>query len=155
MPLFARGLRHPFYPALKLAPVARAKKRCPAVAGTFTELLEAARAGAQVDRAVFPLRRASEPFLADHERNALWDLYGVPVIAILLDRRGAVAGYECELQEGYHLAEHYRDGLLFGDLESSTCECGRPGPRLVRVPSKYERCVPIAAFRGRAGAGLR
>jgi hypothetical protein len=155
MSLFGRGFRHPFYPALSLAPAARAKKRCPALAGTFRELREAAMAGAAASRAVFPLHRPTRPFLEEAEREALWSMFGVPVIAILLDGRGEAVGWECEAQHGLHLAPDYSAGLLFGSIESTTCDCGRPGPRLVRVPSEYERCVPIAALRRSAGAGVR
>jgi hypothetical protein len=82
-------------------------------------------------------------------------MFGVPAIAILLDGRGEAVGWECELQDGFHLADDYSAGLLFGDFASGVCDCGRGGPRLVRVPSKYDRCVPIAALRRRAGAGVR
>jgi len=155
MPLFGRGLRHPFYPALQLAPAARAKKRCSAIAGTFRELTEAARAGVEASRAVFPLHSPMRPFLEEEEREELWRMFGVPAIAILLNGRGQAVGWECEMQDGLHLAPDYSAGLLFGDVESSTCDCGRAGPRLVRVPSRYDRCVPIAAFPRRAGAGVR
>jgi hypothetical protein len=155
MSMFGRGFRHPFYPALQLSPAGRAKKRCPAVAGTFRELEVAARAGVEAIRAVFPLHRPTRPFLEEEEREALWSMFRVPVIAILLDGRGDAVGWECEVQDGFHLAPDYNAGLLFGSFESATCDCGRPGPRLVRVPSKYDRCVPVAAFRGGARAGIR
>jgi hypothetical protein len=155
MSLFARGLRHPFYPALPLVAAARANKACAALAGTFRELAEAARSGVEVSRAVFPLRSPTRPFLEDEEREELWEMFGVPVIAILLDGRVSPVGWECEAQDGFHLLPDYWAGLLFGSIESACCDCGRPGPRLVRVPSKYDRCIPIAAFRRSAGAGLR
>ena len=155
MTIFERGLRHPFYPSLKLAPAARAKRRCPALTGTYRELFAAAAVGVEAERAVFPLHRPSSPFLDDEERDALWTLFRVPVIAILLDGRGDVAGYECELQHGFHLADGYPADLLFGALETDTCDCGRPGPRLMRVPSKNGGSVQLAALRDGAGAGVR
>jgi hypothetical protein len=155
MDLFGRGFRHPFYPSLHPAPAARAKKRCPALTGTFRELVEAARAGVKASRAVFPLRRLPHPFLEEEERVLLWSTFAVPVMAILLDGTGKAVGWECETQDGFHLAPGCFDGVRFGSIETATCDCGRPGPRLVRVPSKYERCVPIAALRRSAGAGVR
>jgi hypothetical protein len=47
-----------------------------------------------------------------------------------------VVGYECETQEGLHLREDYAAGLLFGNVETSLCECGRAGPRL--MPERLE-----------------
>jgi hypothetical protein len=154
MALFEHRLRHPFYPSLHLESAARAKKRCPALAGTVRELAEAARVGVEASRAVFPLHRPARPFLTVEEREALWSMFGVPVIAILLDGRGTPVGWECEVQDGFHLVPDYRAGLLFGSFESATCDCGRPGPRLLRVPSKYDRCVSIESFRRSAGAGV-
>jgi hypothetical protein len=136
MGLFGRGVRHPFYPALKVHSAARAGGRCVALWGTFHELAAAAEAGVEVARAVFPVHRAANPFLSDEQRDALWSMFRVPVMTILVDGRGAVIGYECELQDGFHLAEDYYGGLLFGTVESSTCDCGRPGPRLVREKPK-------------------
>jgi hypothetical protein len=100
------------------------------------------------------MRRPTRPFLDMEEREALWSMFSVPVIAILLDGSGKVVGWECETQDGFHLAPNYLDGVLFGALESATCDCGRPGPRLVRLPSMYERCVPLTALRRSAGAGV-
>jgi hypothetical protein len=144
MRLFRRAIRHPFYPRLKLAPAARAQDRCPALTGTFEELSEAAAAGRRAARAVFPLQHATTPFPTDEQRDALWAMFHVPVLAILLDGRDGVIGYECEVQEGFHLAEGFTDGLLFGTLDCTICECGRPGPRLLPAAAevaahKHER----------------
>jgi hypothetical protein len=131
MSLFSRGIQHPFYPALKPSPAARARCGCSALAGTFDELLRAADNGARVARAVFPLHRLSRPFLFAEERDALWTLFQVPVYAMLLDARGRVIGYECEVQHGFHLAPgHHRD-VPSGTISTTLCECGRPGPRLL------------------------
>ncbi len=131
MPLFGRRIHHPFYPALKPSPAARGPRRCAALAGTFNELLRASAAGVLVERAVFPLHQPTRPFLTPEERDALWALFQVPVYAMLLDGRGRVIGYECEAQEGLHLAPGYGDGFLFGTVDSTPCECGRAGPRLL------------------------
>jgi hypothetical protein len=128
---FRRRIRHPFYPALKPAPAVEAKEPTSSLTGTFAELSRAAAAGVQVDRAVFPLHSPARPFLSGDERDALWDMFEVPVLAMLVDHRGTVVGYECELQEGFHLKQDLTGGLLFGRLESSLCECGRPGLRLM------------------------
>jgi hypothetical protein len=122
------GVRHPIYSALKPIPATRAKKPCAALAGTFPEL--AGAAGVTVERAVFPLLRS--PFLAEEERDALWAWFRVPVLGILLDARGRVIGYECEVQDGFHLAPGRAAGAFGGPIETAACDCGRPGPRLMR-----------------------
>jgi hypothetical protein len=128
---FRRRLRHPFYPALKLSPAIEAGDGAAALCGGFEELCRAAAAGTRASRAVFPLRPPSDPFLPRSERDALWNMFEVPVYALLLDGDGQMIGYECEAQHGLHIVDTYRPGLLFGRIESATCECGRPGPRLI------------------------
>lgn len=144
MRLFNRGIEHPFYPALKPVPAARAPGRCAALAGTCAELLQAAAAGVRVERAVFPLHRPARPFLLPEERDALWSLFQVPIYAMLLDSDGRVIGYECEAQEGFHLAPGYRGGFLFGTVETSLCECGRAGPRLLSEAGDAELAIAAA-----------
>ena len=131
MALFRRSVRHPFYAALRALPAGRARDRCAALTGTFEELAEAAGSGVRVARAIFPLHRPPDPFLSEGQREALWALFQVPVYAMLLDGQGRVVAYECEVQEGLHLAGDYTGGLLFGTVEFTPCECGRPGPRLL------------------------
>ena len=145
MSLFGHSLRHPLYPGLKLVPAVRATTRYPALTGTFRELTDAAAAGAGAERGVFPVNGAVRPFLEDEQREALWALFGVPVLVILLDGRGRVMGWECEVQDGFHFAQDHHAGLLFGTVETATCECGRPGPRLLREPAARRLWVPVGA----------
>lgn len=133
---FRRRLQHPFYPGLKLAPAA--DHAAPALYGDLEDLLDAARCGAQVDRAVFALRQAGAPFLTEPERDALWESYQVPVYSLLLGRDGEPIAFECEAQDGLHLRDDYCGGLLFGRVESRLCECGRPGRRLMPQPEAVE-----------------
>jgi hypothetical protein len=140
-------MRHPFYPGLKPAPANGAGALVSALSGTYAELIHASDAGVQVARAVFPLHNQASPFLASGEREALWSMFEVPVLALLLNDRGAVIGYECELQEGYHLKDEAADGLPAGRIESSLCECGRPGPRL--MPPE-EELMPMLESRSAA-----
>jgi hypothetical protein len=142
---FQRRIRHPFYPDLKTAPAAAGKPVSTAVAGTVAELLKAGAAGAEVARAIFPLQGVASPFLSAHQRDRLWNMFEVPVMAMLVDRRGSVVGYECEMQEGFHLDAEYAAGLHSGLLESTCCECGRPGPRL--MPPAEERIYDEEAER--------
>jgi len=99
--------------------------------------------GVRVSRAVFPLRRPGNPFLPDKQRDALWQMFQVPIHALLVDARDEVVGYECEAQDGIHLRADYAAGLFSGDVESELCECGRPGPRL--MPPKQEVAAVASA----------
>ena len=130
---FLRRIRHPFYPALTPAAASAASSHTPAIYGDYQELSYAGGKGVRAERAVFALKGAAEPFLTGRERDALWELFQVPVYALLVDRRGTVVGCECEAQDGLHLKDGYVDGVLFGRVESKPCECGRPGPRLMPV----------------------
>ncbi len=88
------------------------------------------------------------PFLSDSDRDILWEAFQVPAFACLLDGDGRLVGYECEAQDGLHIATicptdtrrmfisnedsilGYRLPLDQTVVESSPCECGRPGQRL-------------------------
>jgi hypothetical protein len=117
---FRRTIRHPFFPGLAAEPAADARGRAQALAGTFDELARAAARGAEARRAVYALTTEDAP-LSDGERDELWRLFQVPVYALLMERGGRVAGWECEAQNGLHIAQ--------GEGESA-CACGRPGARL-------------------------
>src|SRR5690348_1418309 len=125
-----QSVRHPFYSALKPAPAIETKGDCHALCGPFDELALAASAGARPRRAVFAICPPSQPFLTDQDREALWGWFEVPVYAVVTDPRRRVIGYECEAQDGLHLAEDYT-GPLAGAIESRACDCGRPGRRLM------------------------
>jgi hypothetical protein len=128
---FRHSIRHPLYPGLKPAPAVDAKAPTSALTGTYTELTRAAARGVQVARAVFLQQSPTDPFPTEEQRESLWEMFEVPVLAMLVDHRGSVIGHECELQEGYHLKEDSVGGLPFARVESGLCECGRPGPRLM------------------------
>ena len=139
---FRPRIVHPFHASLRPAAAATAKALSPALYGDFEGLLRAGRNGARVERAVFPLRRPEDPFLSDEQRHELWNLFHAPVYVLLVDGRGEVIGYECEAQEGIHLAEEYAAGPVLGDVEAKLCECGREGPRL--MPPAYPQHTDAA-----------
>jgi len=109
------------------------------------DLWNAAGSGVRVARAVFPLRRPSDPFLTDRQRDGLWQVFQVPVYALLVGRGGEVVGCECEAQAGLHLREGYADGLLFGRIETKVCDCGRPGLRLMPAVLEKNAAAPEPA----------
>ena len=136
-------VRHPLFADIATVPASQAVGSSAAIAGTFAELLQAAAAGARATRALFPLQASMEAGLSEFERDTLWELFEVPVYAVVLDADGRVLAFECEAQEGLHLDE----GVPAPDvIETTLCECGLPGPRL--IPARPEL---IYAPRRRAG----
>ena len=132
--------RHPLFPRVAPTSARKAQGSCMALAGTFAELTEAARAGILVRRAVFALNTGAAPFLTLRQRDELWQSFQVPVFALLLDGGGHLSGYECEAQNGLHLRRAV--GPEAGLVVSATCECGRPGERLMvapRIPPRSAR----------------
>ncbi len=135
-------LRHPLFPALAPTPVRSAKGVCSVLSGNFQELARASASGIRAERAIFTLHNPHHPFLTDYERDLLWQTYQVPVFAMLLDRRGRLAAWECEAQNGMHVGGSWNLECLWvyrllssaAELESVPCECGRPGQRLRPAP---------------------
>lgn len=130
-------IRHPLFPGLHAIPARDSSTCSTALHGTFQELLRAARKGARVRRAVFLTCTEGEPLPAEAERNTLWELFRVPVFAVLLDRKGRVLAYECEAQSGMHLNGRYAAALA----DTVVCDCGRPGRKL---PARAMRPVARA-----------
>lgn len=137
-------LRHPFYPEWVATPARAATEECPVISGSFAELLEASASELRPTRAVLALRFPDSPFMSDQERDALWAAFQVPVLALLLDRQGRLAGWECEAQAGLHVGGAwtqeeiwaYRLLTSVAELDNTPCECGRPGQRLRAVPKR-------------------
>jgi len=127
---FRFPLRHPFHPELMATPVRLAGGARPVLSGTFNELLRAAKRGLRAEQAVFALCYSDYPYLQDAERDALWQAFRVPVYTILLDRKGRLLAYECEAQDGLHVAEERCDEMKPELLDKAPCECGRAGERL-------------------------
>ena len=120
---FRKRVRHPFFPHLAADDAATAPPRSQALAGTFADLAHAAERGTQVRRAVFVLTTADRP-LTDGQRDQLWRWYQAPVYA-LLEREGRLVAWECEAQDGMHVA---------GATHGTDCGCGRPG--VVRMSAR-------------------
>jgi hypothetical protein len=131
---FGPRIRHPFYPEIPATPAAEAKGSVLAVSGTLNELDEAAESRVTARRAVFVIHRWNQLLLNDAQRDHMWNLFQVPVYAILLDSWGSLVAYECEAQNGLHMAADV--------IESAMCNCGRPGMR----PS------PMQAWGGSCGS---
>ena len=125
---FGSRIRHPFFPGLHATPAGAAKLINQALYGTFEELERARDAGARVRRAVFVTCRRDEPLPSESQRDALWSMFQVPVLALLLDDNGRLLAFECEAQNGLHV--NARHPLQSED--AAICACGRPGRKLPR-----------------------
>jgi hypothetical protein len=117
-------IRHPFFPGLNPTPASEAKGSEPALFGALKDLEQAADRGVSAKRAVFVLLDPAAPPFTPAERDRLWDLFRTPVYAILTGPNGRVTAFECEVQNGFHLAAKGNSGA------GQVCECGRPGPML-------------------------
>lgn len=117
---FRPWIRHPFFPALVPTLARHAKGRVEALCGSFVDLIAAAQRGIAVTRAIFVLMKTDAPPLDERQRDRLWNLFEVPVYAVITGPTGVVA-FECEAHNGYHLA------TSSGGCHTITCECGRPG----------------------------
>ena len=127
---FGARIRHPLLPGLVPTPAGEAKSVNVALFGTLGEILRAG-SDVRVRRAILVTHAEDEPLLSDDDRDSLWERFGVPVFAIVLNRNGRVTAYECEAQNGLHLGAHAQPGA-----PDAVCECGRPGPKLsVKVRS--------------------
>jgi hypothetical protein len=160
-------LRHPFHSDWVATPARAAGERCAVISGGTSELARAAAAGVRAERAVFALQYPDGPFLSEAEREELWQQFQVPVFSVLLDRTGRVTAWECEAQDGLHVGRGWTEDALWVcrllargfALDSSPCECGRPGRRLRaasampavprRGPGREERREPVVIL-GRA-----
>lgn len=159
---FRVPLRHPFFPDWAATPTRLAKGPCVALSGSYRELAKAAAAGVRPSRAVFAMHGPDSQFLTGHERDDLWEMFQVPVFALLLDGEGRLVGYECETHEGLHIGATCPvttdQQLIFSSedsvlgyripwdsftLESTPCECGRPGQRLRHSPGRLAKPMQV------------
>ena len=138
---FRPRIRHPFFPGFNPTPASEAKGRAHALCGAFIELEKAAANGVSAERAVFVLiEREGTPFTLA-QRNRLWELFQTPVYAILTASDGSIVGFECEVQDGFHVP-----GKPAPDAKT-VCECGRPGPLLDSIAAR-----PVSSTTGSAPA---
>ncbi|HLK63622.1 MAG TPA: hypothetical protein VKU19_09290 [Bryobacteraceae bacterium] len=155
-------LRHPFFPEWAATPTRLAKGACTTLSGSFAELMRAATS-VRPSRAVFVMHYPESIFLTDRERDTLWEVYQVPVFALLLDGEGRLVGWECEAHDGLHIGsscpESADDQLIFSSedsvlgyrlpldrfvIESAPCQCGRPGQRLQYAPRRAGKPMQVS-----------
>jgi hypothetical protein len=130
--------------------------------GVLMQLAEAARQGRQaiptVTRAIVAFSGLEHGALTEAGRDALWQVFQVPIFEQYLGGDGSLLAWECEAHEGLHtvednaIIEQSPDSELIltsltdrrhptirlvtslaARLDTGTCECGQPGPRLVSV----------------------
>jgi len=99
-----------------------------ALYGAYPALRRAASRGATAERAIFVLLGPDSSAFTMAERDELWRLYQTPVFAVLMGRDGRIAGFECEAQNGFHVAQGS------GSDAEIVCDCGRPGRLLQMEP---------------------
>lgn len=115
--------------------------------------------GAVVNHSIFVVTQLGDTPVTSRFRDRLWDQFGVPVYEIYLDEQERLLAYECEAQEGWHIArdvrfttsgselllqrgiEPVRTGLNW-IIEEAACACGRPERRL--LPPLHTVFQPVA-----------
>src|SRR5271157_250641 len=148
--LLRSPIRHPFYPGLPVTLAVECKGPCAGLSGTLRELTRAASAGARARRMILALHYPGFPFLSETQRDQLWQVFQVPVFAVLLDRNGRLLAYECEAHSGLHVGP--QAPWSAGVLESAPCECGRPGSRLLLSSRKPPGVAQTAVSRASSAA---
>jgi len=159
---FGSRIRHPLFADWLATPAVEAMGKSAALSGTVSQLLDAAESGARATRVVYVVRNAERPFLSEGEREQVWRAFQVPVFAVFVGPRGRLLAYECEAQDGLHLAINclagagwtafFEDGerpscTVMASVESATCECGRSGHRLLNPRKPAERATdPTVEF---------
>jgi len=161
---FGSRIRHPFFADWVATPAVETQDpgKYTALSGTVSQLMEAAALGVRAARAVYVVRSIQHPFMADSERETVWRAFQVPVFTVLLGERGKALAFECEAQQGLHVAVNclagsgwtafFEEGerpttTVAAPVDSTLCECGRTGHRLV------DPRIALQALR-RVGPGL-
>ena len=168
---FGSRIRHPFFADWLATPAVETEgpRKYTALSGTLSQLMEAAGSGVRATRAVYVVRGVGHPFLAESERETVWRTFQVPVFTVLLGARGKPLAYECEAQEGLHLAVNclagpgwaafFEEGerptcTVVAVVESNLCECGRPGHRLVHSRKAVQSARRLGQASLPAAAGI-
>ena len=139
---------------------AAAERFAPAsLAATFEQLIAlssvSANRRAGLTHALIVLSRPEWPALGAQRRDALWQIFGLPVFEQVIGPGGQLLATECEAHQGLHIETpgfdpRIRAGLgLVESLEKmenmKPCCCGRTTPRVyLRAPHRL-----AAAVRGR------
>jgi hypothetical protein len=153
-------LKHPFFLDWAVTPARLANGECGTLSGSFEELSRAAAKGIRPSRGIFVMHTPESPAITDRQRDVLWEAFQVPVFALLLDGEGRLVGYECEVHDGLHIGSScpetnqqadltnedsvlgYRLSMDHFVVNSTPCECGRPGQRLHYSSERAAKPVP-------------
>jgi hypothetical protein len=152
---FGSRIRHPFFSDWVATPAIEALegRKYIALSGTVSQLMDAAADEVRAVRAVYVVRSVQHPFLTESERETVWRAFQVPVFTVLLGARGRALAFECEAQDGLHVAVNCLAGAAWtaffeegerptttvaAPVDSGLCECGRPGHRLMDPRKAFE-----------------
>jgi hypothetical protein len=98
-------LRHPFYPGLTPTRARRAAGSHQVLGGSFRQLADAPSRGARAWHAVYIVVDEKSPPAAPLQRGQLWNWFGESSFVLVLNADGGLAAYECEAENGLHVAE--------------------------------------------------
>jgi hypothetical protein len=153
-----------FDPALRIAVLTpdlsprqcrRRMRNCRVVAAAvpvLRALAEAVESGSmalpRVDAAVIAFTGICHGELTELERDLFWRVFQVPVFEHFLSPDGRILAMECDAHDGLHLLDS--DAPLPGFrafLDTATCGCGNPQPRLSRLERLTAPSAPTPGIR--------
>jgi hypothetical protein len=161
-------VRYPSYhPGLRIAvltpdldarQIRKRIRRARAVAATavlLRQLAEAVETGKltlpPIDAAVIVLTGIAHGKLTVLERDLFWRVFQVPVFEQFLSPDGRILAMECDAHEGLHVLDSTAPLPGFrACLETTSCGCGNPHPRLTRL----ERLAQPSSPASRVGSSV-
>lgn len=106
------------------------------IAGRLDALRDMARYDVELQHAVIVFTDVQQR-LSEHDREFLWQAFGVPVFEQCLGPGNELVAGECEAHEGLHVASRV-PAEWDGEVEHGRCACGSTAPRLVDQPVGVE-----------------
>ena len=118
------------------------------IAATLDQLLAIdPKQTSSLTHAVVVLRRPASPPLSSHDRNLLWEKFGVPMFEQIVGERGKLLAAECEAHSGLHVFGGGSQQMLAAP-NSEICACGEIVPLLLAAAPEVSALAASAGSFG-------